>query len=437
MKQTFLIALIYFSILSTNALLATSVSESQELSLSNKTAKVVTQVHGEFDSKRFNIKLLKINGDNSHLRNYMLICDDCSSQSILWKFKDNGLRHKLVYSKDDALILLISQRLDSVTLHEVRISKKSDAMSPEVGNLKAAVSEPYKFNIDSSFDSPNYFPHKCYFGEHIYRKKGSWIISTVVETEVSGATRYNCADFWYTSSGRVKGNGYSSAEPETGEAILKRICNHNLRNFENTKLFLEAEQRKNNTSPVTYESVLSRYHEKYGKELCPIEGEYILGEPGEPVRCSIHGECYEPTQSGWVFTKNTAEKNLLGCSGLILPLNFGDGLNSGADAELTSEDTLPQNIGEQRISIKNNIRMVENAVDQVMCVSNFNRAASVSLKMVGGFLKGGSVNNLDWPGPFADKDLGLLFESQWQRPGYSALSVSVDLGEGDETIISK
>ena len=86
----------------------------------------------------------------------------------------------------------------------------------------------------------------------------------------------------------------------------------------------------------------------------------------------------------------------------------------------------------QRKLIVNNIRLVEDARDQVMTVSNFTAITSVTTNMVGPFLKAGNIAEMSWPRGITAPT---AFDDAWVTN--SPLAVTVDLGGGSEKIESK
>ena len=56
----------------------------------------------------------------------------------------------------------------------------------------------------------------------------------------------------------------------------------------------------------------------------------------------------------------------------------------------------------------NNLRLIEDCIDEVMAASNFMSTASVTLEQVGEYLKAGAVDRMNWPEgvqPPTEKDI--------------------------------
>ena len=91
----------------------------------------------------------------------------------------------------------------------------------------------------------------------------------------------------------------------------------------------------------------------------------------------------------------------------------------------------------QRKLIKNNLRLIEDARDQVITISNVASYSSDALTVasVGAFLKAGSIDEMKWPASddyTYPADLADATLETWLEQ--SNLWVVVDLGEGAETI---
>ena len=92
----------------------------------------------------------------------------------------------------------------------------------------------------------------------------------------------------------------------------------------------------------------------------------------------------------------------------------------------------------QRKTILNNLRIISDARDQVMTVSNFLTYADVNKEMIDAYLDEGAIENMNWPGDVTKYDPKLDDSDNdmdaWLQNTARALSVTVDLGPGDEEI---
>jgi len=66
----------------------------------------------------------------------------------------------------------------------------------------------------------------------------------------------------------------------------------------------------------------------------------------------------------------------------------------------------------------NNLRLIEDAIDEVMSASNFVATTSVTVAMVNEYVKSGDINNMNWPTGVTPPDNAAI-----QASGTNALSV--------------
>ncbi len=92
---------------------------------------------------------------------------------------------------------------------------------------------------------------------------------------------------------------------------------------------------------------------------------------------------------------------LLGC-GLVALIAFG------------ARTMVAKRVATQRRHCFSNLRLLEDAIDEVMSASNFTTTASVTPAMVGQYLKSGSMADLNWPPGAMVNGRPANIESSWE-----------------------